>query len=81
MNLSSSGVGLIRGNLADSKESCGFLRDLLIRRNLADYVSSADSMSSSRGTDDDCRLFAGYISDGMFESIPGFSRRRARYLE
>ena len=29
--------------LADSKESCGFLRDLLIRRNLADYVSSADS--------------------------------------
>ena len=42
--------------LADLKESCGFLRDLLIRRNLADYVSSADSMSSSRGTDDDCRL-------------------------
>ena len=30
-------------DLADSKESCGFLRDLLIRRNLADYVSSADS--------------------------------------
>ena len=82
MNLSSSGVGLIRGNLADSKESCGFAYDLLIRENLADYESLADSkMSSSMGNDDDCRLFAGYISDGMFESIPGFSRRRARYLE
>ena len=57
MNLSSSGVGLIRGNLADSKESCGFAYDLLIRENLADYENSADTeMSSSMGNDDDAGI-------------------------
>ena len=29
--------------LADSKESCGYEKDLLILENLADYVSLADS--------------------------------------
>ena len=57
MNLSSSGVGLIRDNLADSKESCGFVQDLLIRENLADYENSADTkMSSSMGNDDDAGI-------------------------
>ena len=55
MNLSSSGVGLIRRILPIRRNLAGSCGDLLIRRNLADYVSSAESMSS-RGTDDDCRL-------------------------
>ena len=57
MNLSRSGVGLIRCNLADSRESCRFASDLLIRENLADYESLADSaMSSSMGNDHDAGI-------------------------
>ena len=43
VNLSRLGVGLIRCNLADSRESCGFASDLLIRENLADYENLADT--------------------------------------
>ena len=63
--------------LADSKESCGYEYDLPILRNLADYVSLADSRWGMMMMP----AFAGYISKQMFEQSPGFSRRRAKYLE
>ena len=78
MNLSRSGVGLIRCNLADSRESCGFTSDLLIRENLADYESLADSATSSLMGNDDGAGFSRVIYQMECSSLFRASRGAGR---